>query len=239
MATTVSAYIGAYATGRALKRAAQNRTRLSSPGAASPLPCFFRFRFRRYAGGSRSRFKKVLPPRPESTVPAIGHAEGLLEAAPGWAARRIIPCRLISESCSRRASSAILSGCRRMFRNECSRRSEYWEPPRLARRPASRGSRAKCGPVAPEVWPYGFVSTSRAATCPLRVRHRKEIYRIEVCTGCPLVVRGANDARCPMRRGAGVSPAMPVIPAALPVERRHGRRRGKPKRSLHGSAALH
>jgi len=40
-----------------------------------------------------------------------------------------------------------------------------------------------------------------------------------------LVVRGANDAPYPTRRGAGVSPAMPVcLPAS--EERRHGRRSG-------------
>jgi hypothetical protein len=40
-----------------------------------------------------------------------------------------------------------------------------------------------------------------------------------------LAVCGANDASYPTRRGAGVSPAMPVFLPAFPEERRHGRRR--------------
>jgi hypothetical protein len=44
-----------------------------------------------------------------------------------------------------------------------------------------------------------------------------------------VVVCGANDAPYPTRRGAGVSPAMPVFLPAFPEQRRHGRRRGNLK----------
>jgi hypothetical protein len=68
--------------------------------------------------------------------------------------------------------------------------------------------------------PAGGHLGSRIAPCLIAIERDGDLAEMRG------VVRGANDARCPMRRGAGVSPAMPVLLPAFPQERRHGRRRG-------------